>query len=81
MLDDFRDVGDFVEDDGMDHAYDEEPFDDEDGEAEAVIAGDDLMFGMTPTQRFVLAVLFFLSMCLLGTFCLLVTEKIALPLY
>lgn len=81
MLDDFRDVGDFVEDEGIDHAYDEEPFDDESGEAEAAIAGDDLMFGMTPTQRFVLAVLFFLSMCLLGTFCLLVTEKIALPLY
>ena len=36
---------------------------------------------MTPVQRFVLAVLFFLSMCMLGSFCLLVTDKIALPLF
>ena len=68
MLDDFRDA---------------EVFADEDlGEAEAyqVEASDeDLVFGMTPVQRFVLALLFFLSMCLLGSFCLLVTDKIALP--
>ncbi len=82
MLDDFRDAGDFVEEEEKDAAYDEESFDgEESSEDESLAASDDLMFGMTPTQRFVLVVLFFLSMCLLGTFCLLVTEKIALPLY
>ncbi len=72
MLDDFRDAGDFVEEEMPDDLFDED---------EAVAPEDDLVFGMTPTQRFVLAVLFFLSMCMLGSFCLLVTDKIALPLY
>ena len=80
MLDDFRDAGDFVEGEDLDHTL-TEAFDDAEDTKEETAAGNDLMFGMTPTQRFVLAVLFFLSMCLLGTFCLLVTEKIAfLPL-
>ncbi len=50
-------------------------------EAPATSAEDDRVFGMTPVQRFVLAVLIFLSICMLGTLCLLVTDKIALPLY
>ncbi len=71
MLDDFRDLGDF----------EEEVEDEQSEEAHPVAEENDLVFGMTPVQRFVLAVLFFLSMCMLGTFCLLVTDKIALPLY
>ncbi|HFC08638.1 MAG TPA: hypothetical protein ENJ54_02105 [Chloroflexi bacterium] len=70
MLDDFRESGDFLED--------------EDPETSAKAIGtaeDELLFGMTPVQRFVLAVLFFLSMCMLGSFCLLITDKIALPLF
>lgn len=35
--------------------------------------------GMTPAQRFVIVLLIFLMTCLLGTFCLLVTEKVVLP--
>ena len=67
MLDDFRDA-EFIEDDLF--------------EEDAVnIQKDSLVFGMTSMQRFVLVVLFFLSMCMLGSFCLLVTDKIALPLY
>ncbi|NPA92528.1 MAG: hypothetical protein GXO56_02475 [Chloroflexi bacterium] len=68
MLDDFREAGDFLEDE-------EEP------ETMTTTSNDDLFLGMTPTQRFVLAVLFFLSICMLGSFCLLVTDKIMLPLY
>ncbi len=68
MLDDFREAGDFLEDE-------EEP------ETMTPSSNDDLFLGMTPTQRFVLAVLFFLSICMLGSFCLLVTDKIMLPLY
>jgi hypothetical protein len=36
--------------------------------------------GMTPGQRFVLALLLFLTTVLLSTFCLLVAGKVALPL-
>ncbi len=68
MLDDFREAGDFLADE-------------EEQETVTTTSNDDLFLGMTPTQRFVLAVLFFLSMCMLGSFCLLVTDKIMLPLY
>ena len=36
--------------------------------------------GMTPFQRFVIAVMLLLATCILSTFCLLVTEKVILPL-
>jgi hypothetical protein len=36
--------------------------------------------GMTPAQRFVLAVLLFLTSAILSVFCLLVTGKISLPI-
>ena len=35
--------------------------------------------GMTPAQRFVLALLLFLTATILAAFCLLVTGKIAMP--
>jgi hypothetical protein len=35
--------------------------------------------GMTPVQRFILALLLFLTTLILSTFCLLVAGKIALP--
>jgi len=35
--------------------------------------------GMTAFQRFVIAVMLFIIVCLLGTLCLLVSEKIVLP--
>jgi len=35
--------------------------------------------GMTPGQRFVLALLLFLTATILSAFCLLVTGKVALP--
>jgi hypothetical protein len=38
-----------------------------------------LFLGMTPAQRFVIAVMLLAIVCLLGTFFLLVTEKIVLP--
>lgn len=37
--------------------------------------------GLTPLQRFVLATMLLMITCILGTFCLLVTERIVLPLY
>jgi hypothetical protein len=35
--------------------------------------------GMTPVQRFVIAILLLMMTCILSTFCLMVTEKIWLP--
>jgi hypothetical protein len=35
--------------------------------------------GMTPVQRFILALLLFLTTLILSTFCLLIAGKIALP--
>ena len=36
--------------------------------------------GMTSGQRFVIALILFLMVCLLGAFCLIVFEKIVLPI-
>jgi hypothetical protein len=36
--------------------------------------------GMTPVQRFVIAVMILLMVCVMGSFFLLVTERIFLPL-
>lgn len=36
--------------------------------------------GMTPGQRFVIALLFFFMVVIIGAFCLLVTNSIAIPL-
>ncbi len=36
--------------------------------------------GMTPGQRFVIALLLFMMVCLLGAFCLIAFEKIVLPI-
>jgi len=35
--------------------------------------------GMTPAQRFVIALMLLMITCLLSTFCLLVTEKVIPP--
>ena len=35
--------------------------------------------GMSPAQRWVVALILLLVTCLLGTFCLLATERIVLP--
>lgn len=35
--------------------------------------------GLTPVQRFVLSLMFFLMICMLGTLCLLVTERMVPP--
>jgi hypothetical protein len=38
-----------------------------------------LFLGMTPIQRFVIAVMVLLMVCVMGSFMLLVTEKVFLP--
>ncbi len=72
MIDDLR-----GNDDGMDFLEEEEqdPFAFEEEE----VAEQTLLLGMTPIQRFVIAVMILFMICLLSSFCLLVTEKITLP--
>ncbi|MEN6408155.1 MAG: hypothetical protein ABFD44_00420 [Anaerolineaceae bacterium] len=69
MLDNLRDEASFVE---------EEPVPEELSKKPAKPSRPFL--GMTPAQRFVIALLLFLMICLLGTFCLLVTERVVLPI-
>ena len=40
-----------------------------------------LILGMTAFQRFLIVLVLFFMTCLLGSFCLLVTEKIYLPIF
>jgi hypothetical protein len=37
--------------------------------------------GMTPFQRFVIVFLLFMLTCVLGSFCLLITEKVVPPIF
>ena len=72
MIDDFRqqtDDGFFSDEEEIeDYAYEE------------VSSPTSAQFlGMTPPQRFVIATMLLLMVCVLGTFFLLVTEKIYLP--
>ncbi|MEA4909052.1 MAG: hypothetical protein GYA17_20815 [Chloroflexi bacterium] len=39
------------------------------------------LLGMSPQQRFLIALLVLLMTCILGSFCLLLTEKIVLPIF
>ncbi len=79
LFDDFRDdasespfLADFEEeaDDSLDYA---------DFEDEPPYRSMDRLFGMTPVQRLIIAVMLFGMVCILSAFCLLVTERIALP--
>jgi hypothetical protein len=36
--------------------------------------------GMTPMQRFIVALMLLFAVCALGSMCLLITEKISLPM-
>ena len=46
---------------------------------EVTSLGPKYFLGMTPVQRFVVALLILMATCILSAFCLLVTEKIVLP--
>ena len=59
-------------------------FDDDFDFSEEDVWGDPVpkpeFLGMTPAQRFVLALLLFLTATILSVFCLLVAGKVALPI-
>ena len=71
MLDDLRDA-EYVEEEDDDPEY-----------VESVVEGtpqSQQFLGMTPIQRFVIAILILMMVCILGSFCLLVTERVWLQL-
>ncbi|OQY28930.1 MAG: hypothetical protein B6I38_08675 [Anaerolineaceae bacterium 4572_5.1] len=72
MADDFRnnfDEFDFIEDE--DTEFEETPSQKK--------ASPKKFLGMTAVQRFVLVAMLFMMVCILSSFCLLVTNKISLP--
>ena len=71
MLDDLRDDADFIEEDD-DRLVNQNK--------RASAAGIQTGFlGMTPQQRFVIAVMILLMVCIIGSFFLLITGSVALP--
>ncbi|MBC8331518.1 MAG: hypothetical protein H8E28_06015 [Anaerolineae bacterium] len=71
MLDDLRgQIGDSIFDDEEDILDSDEP--------KSVPA---IFLGMTPVQRFVIAAMVMMIVCILSSFCLLVTERISLPVF
>ena len=69
MLEDLRDADAEL--------FDESEASEEERPAAAVEPRD--AWGLTPVQRFMLAVMFLMMVCLLGSMCLLVTERVWLP--
>jgi len=75
MLDDLRERAS-----ESDFYSDEEPaFEYKDTESSA--ASKQLFLGMTPVQRFVIAVMALMMVCMMGAFFLLVTGKVYLPMF
>lgn len=75
MLDDFREQADLS-------LFDEEPEQEEQEEKEKSklsLLLEGKILGMTPAQRFIIAVLLLVAVCAVSTLCLLATNAIALP--
>lgn len=71
MLDDLRDDAGYIEDDEQDF---------ENEKADARTKSQSQLLGMTPVQRLVIAIMIFMMTCILGSFFLLITETVWLPL-
>lgn len=58
-----------------------EMFNEQEQDADIVVSRRQSNFlGMTAPQRLIIALMLLMMTCILGTFCLLVTEKIVLPM-
>lgn len=81
-LDDLREQGSTFDDKRKDTSFDFDYEADFGEQPEKVARRRKRYFlGLSPLQRFVLATMLLIITCILGTFCLLVTERIVLPLY
>lgn len=77
MLDDFRKQADESLFEFEEEEEEQEPQKPPTGLARFLSAG--TVWGITPQQRFILAMMLFLFACLLGTFFLLITQRVVLP--
>lgn len=73
MLDDLRNSA-------AESYFEEEPLPGETGRRGKHAADRGPFLGMTPPQRFVLALLVFVAVCMLGAFFLVLTETVWLPI-
>lgn len=75
MLDNLRD-------DASSSFYEEDPFPPEEEEVAAPPKRrkSGKFLGMTPVQRFIIATMLLIAVCAFGTMCLLLTNRIGLPL-
>jgi hypothetical protein len=71
MLDDLRDDAGYMEDEEQEFEYQK---------ADTNTSSPSKFLGMTPVQRFVIALMIFMMTCILGSFFLLITETVWLPL-
>jgi hypothetical protein len=77
MLDDLRNTSDsLIEDDDSEiEFYDPGDLDDVGIDEPSGV----VIFGMTPPQRFLIALMILLIVCVMGAGCLILTERVALP--
>lgn len=61
--------------------YEEEPLSEETGQRGRRAGARGPFLGMTAPQRFVLALLLFIAVCMLGAFFLVLTEAVWLPIF
>jgi hypothetical protein len=73
MLDDLRNPSE--------QPYGENPIQADDFPQDDIKPPTPRFLGMTPFQRFVIVFLIFMLVCVLGSFCLLVTEKVVPPIF
>ncbi|MEW5867720.1 MAG: hypothetical protein AB1894_00470 [Chloroflexota bacterium] len=77
MLDDFRKQADDSLFEFEEVEEEEEPQEQPEGVMRLLSVGP--VWGITPRQRFILAMMLFLFICLLGALFLLLTQRVALP--
>ena len=82
MLDDLRDSAtESYLDDDEEEFFDADDLDDIiDGDQGGKRSGKPFL-GLTPAQRFIIALILFLMTCVLGAFCLVLTGKMWLPFF
>ena len=71
MLDDLRDDADFIDEEENDYEY---------RKSDAGTGTQTTFMGMTPVQRFMIALMIFMMVCIMGSFFLLITETVWLPI-
>jgi len=83
MFDDLRDTGSPLYEDESEKKSSKEFYNPDDVEAyiDEAEDGEGMFMGMTASQRFVISLILFLMICLLGAFCLVITEKVVPPLF